>query len=114
MCVDVVGHAFDFVVLAPVTLFGAHACLGGISQDRLVSGIRGVEVAGDPTMGLVLEAAGRRAKALSRDPRATEQVRLAGIQRVLRAQAFSGPRSFSHFELLGLVSAGRDTGSLEI
>lgn len=113
MCVDVVKHTFEFVVLAPVTPFGAHACLGGISQDRLLSGTRAVEVAGDPTMGLALEAAARRANVLSHDSRSAELVRLAGIQRVLRAQASSGPRSFSHFELLGLVSAGRDTGSLE-
>jgi hypothetical protein len=113
LCVDVVKHAFELVVLAPVTPFGAHACLGGISQDRLLSAIRGVEVSGDPTVGLVLQAAARRARALRHDSRATEPVRLAGIQRVLRAQAFSGRRSSSHFELLGLVSAGRDTGSVE-
>lgn len=62
---------------------------------------------------VALEAAARRAKVLSHDSRSAELVRLAGIQRVLRTLAFSGPRSFSHFELLGLVSAGRDTGSLE-
>lgn len=27
-----------------------------------------------------------------------------------RAQLFSGPASFAHFQLLGLVTAGRDTG----
>ncbi len=29
----------------------------------------------------------------------------------MRAQQFEGSRSFAHFILLGLVSAGRDTGS---
>lgn len=113
ICVDAINHAFEFVVLAPVTPFGAHACLGGISQDRLLSTTRALEATGDPTMGLTLEAAARRAMVLRRDSRSAEVVRLAGIQRVLRAQAFSGPRSFAHFELLGLVSAGRDTGALE-
>jgi hypothetical protein len=38
-------------------------------------------------------------------------VKLAGVQRVTRAQLFAGPAADAHFSLFGLVTAGRDTGS---
>ena len=102
---------FDPVVTAPVAPLGAHAVVTGISQNRVVSTTRGTEVAADPTMSLALEAALRRRDLLAAGPRSSTVVRLSAIDRVTRAQLFSGPRSFAHFSLLGLVSAGRDTGS---
>ena len=36
---------------------------------------------------------------------------LAAVERVVRAQHFEGSRSFPHFSVLGLVSAGRDVGT---
>ena len=39
-------------------------------------------------------------------------VKLAASQRVTRGQRFEGEGVFSHFQLLGLVTAGRDTGNL--
>jgi len=45
-------------------------------------------------------------------PRSNEAVRLAAFQRVVRGQRFSGDLSFAHFELFGLVTAGRDSGDL--
>jgi hypothetical protein len=80
--------------------------LGTVDQNKVISTIRNTEVAADPTNGLALEAATRR----QRDPRADAPVRLAALQRVLRAQQFDGSATFAHFALLGLVSAGRDTG----
>lgn len=97
--------AFDVVTLAPVVPLGTHAVLGEVDQNNVLSTVRGTEVAADPTAGLALEAALRRV-----DRRA--EVRLAALQRVVRAQRFDGPVSFAHFSLLGLVSAGRDTGNL--
>jgi hypothetical protein len=98
---------FEVLLLAPVTPLGTHSVLGTVDQNKVLSTIRSTEVAADPTNGLALEAATRR----QRDPRADAPVRLATLQRVLRAQQFDGPASFAHFALLGLVSAGRDTGS---
>lgn len=103
LAVEAVAGTFDLVTPSPVVPLGAHACLTGISQDRLVSATRPVEVAGDTTMALALEVAARR-RAGSAD------VHLAAMQRVLRAQTFAGPRSFAHFSLFAVVSAGRDTG----
>ena len=74
----------------------------------MVSTVRAEEVAADPTNALALEAASRRARA--RDGLAP--IRLAAVQRVVRAQRFPAGM-FPHFGLFGLVTAGRDTGSLE-
>jgi hypothetical protein len=102
---------FDEVALAPVVPLGTHR-LAGVDQSRVVSTVRANEVAADPTTGLTLEAAVRRAAVLRADARSPEVVRLAASQRVLRAQRFEGAATFSHFQLFGLVSAGRDTGDL--
>ncbi len=54
----------------------------------------------------------RRAALLRSNARSVDVVRLAASQRVLRAQRFEGTATFAHFQLFGLVSAGRDTGDL--
>jgi len=102
---------FDVLTLAPVLPLGAHSAVAPVDPRNVVATIRGGEVAADPTNGLALEAAVRRRSALDRSPRSADPVRLAAIQRVTRAQSFCGPVSFAHFTLLGLVTAGRDTGS---
>ena len=102
---------FDTIVLAPVVPLGTHR-LAGVDQSRVVSTVRANEVAADPTTGLALEAAVRRAALLRSNARSADVVRLAASQRVLRAQRFEGTATFSHFQLFGLVSAGRDTGDL--
>lgn len=104
-------EGFEWLTLAPVVPLATHAAMGYVDQNRLVSTIRGTEVAGDPTNGLALEAAVRRRKLLVGDPKSPHVVRLVGLQRALRAQRFEGAMSFPHFSILGLVSAGRDAGS---
>lgn len=109
--VDALAPDFEFIEAAPLVPLGTHSVIAGISQNRVVSTIRSTEVAADPTSSLALEAAVRR-RALSRtNPKSAEFVQLASIDRVVRAQRFDGPRSFAHFTLLGLVTAGRDLGS---
>jgi len=106
---DAVDPLFEPMIPSPLVPFGASAALAEVSQNRTVSTLRNSEVLSDPTIALALEAAVRR-----RDARESaspdDVVRLACVARVLRAQTFDGPRSFAHFSLLGLVSAGRDTG----
>ena len=104
---DAVDPPFEPMILSPLVPFGASAALGGVSQNRTVSTLRNSEVLSDPTVALALEAAMRRRESTSPD----DLVRLACVERVVRAQTFDGPRSFAHFSLLGLVSTGRDTGS---
>src|SRR4051812_35452026 len=93
---------FDLVTLAPVVPLGTHSVVTGLAQHRVVPTGRGTEVAADPTTGLALEAAVRRASA--------SVVRLATVQRVVRAQRVDGAVMFAHFSLFGAVTAGRDTG----
>jgi hypothetical protein len=102
---------FDVITLSPLSPLGTHSVVAGVHQHRVVSTVRGSEVAADPTNGLTLEAAVRRRDHL-RTPRSLgDVVRLATVQRVTRAQRFEGPMSFAHFSLLGMVIAGRDTGA---
>jgi hypothetical protein len=104
-------EGFEPVVPSPVVPLGTHR-LGGVDQSRVVSTVRSNEVAADPTNGLALEAAVRRRELLRIDPRSSHGVKLAASQRVVRAQRFEADGAFSHFQLFGLVSAGRDTGDL--
>jgi hypothetical protein len=101
---------FDVLALAPVLPLGTHFATGGVDPRKVVATIRGTEVAADPTNGLALEAAVRRRRILDADPRSAEPVKLAAVQQVTRAQLVSGPALFAHFVLLGVVTAGRDTG----
>jgi len=98
----------EVLTLAPLVPFGAHSALGPVSQHKVITTVRACEVAADPTNALALEAASRRAR--DRTARLAP-VRLAAVQRVVRAQQFPAG-FFQHFGLLGLVTAGRDTGSL--
>jgi len=108
---DVVCPPFVPIATAPLAPFGTHSVVAGVHQNRVVTTTRGNEVAADPTNVLALEAAVRRRRLLALDPRSGEIVHLACVDRVVRAQRFEGPRSFAHFSLLGLVSAGRDAGN---
>jgi len=95
----------EMLTLAPLVPLGTHSVLGPVSQDKVLTTIRACEVAADPTNALALEAAARR-RVLARPG----TVKLAGIQRVVRAQRFPGTGAPSHFTLFGLVTAGRDEG----
>ena len=93
------------VALAPLVPLGTHSALATVSQHKVVTAIRACEVAADPTNALALEAAVRRARARS------GVVRLAAVQRVVRAQRFPAGWA-AHFGLFATVTAGRDQGSL--
>jgi hypothetical protein len=99
--------SFEVLGLSPVAPFGASSAIATVDQHKVVTTVRGSEVASDPTNVLALEAARRR----HADPNGSAVVRFATSQRVVRAQPFSGPRSFAHFTVFGLLSAGRDRGN---
>jgi hypothetical protein len=101
---------FDVLTLAPVLPLGAHSAVATVDPRKVIATVRRTEVAADPTNALALEAAVRRRLLLSSPAGVAEPVRLATSQRVTRAALFSGPVSFAHFQLLGVVTAGRDTG----
>jgi hypothetical protein len=80
---------FEPIATSPLVPLGTHSVVAGVHQNRVVTTVRGSEVAADPTNSLV------------------------AVDRVVRAQKFEGPGAFAHFSLLGLASAGRDTGDHE-
>jgi len=98
---------FAGVQLSPVTPLGSCAALGPVSQNRVISTVRGSEVVSDPTNVLALEAAWRRREAAA----SAAAVHLACCHTVLRAQPFDEPGFFQHFRLFALVTSARDRGS---
>ncbi len=96
---------FRPIQLSPVSPLATSSAMSEVPQNNVVTTMRMTEVLSDPTNVLALEAA------LERQANASEIVRLAAAHRVLRAQTFDGPRSYAHFSLLGMVSAGRDRGN---
>ncbi len=96
---------FDPVELSPVVPLGTCVAVAPVSQNRIVTTMRGAEVLSDSANALAVEAADRRS---SQAPE--EEVHLAVHHRLLRAQRFPAGWS-SHFPLLTLVSSARDTGS---
>ena len=91
---------WEWLTLSPVAPLGTHSAVAGVSQNRVVTTTRSTDVAADPTNTLALEAAIRRSSGEA-------NVRLASIQRVIRAQRFEAEAAFSHFTIFALVSAGR-------
>jgi hypothetical protein len=103
--IDAVPENWRWVTASPVLPFAAHAALGEITQDWVVTTVRGHEVAADPTVALALEAAVARSDSSSR--RAGPPQKLVAIQRVLRAQLYEAPDAYTHFAIFGIVTAGR-------
>jgi hypothetical protein len=100
----------ETIALSPVVPLGTHRAVAPIDPRWIIPTIRGTEVAADPTNGLALVAATRR-RDLFRHGRADEVVRLAASQRIVRAQDFGdADAAFAHFQIVGLVTAGRDPG----
>jgi hypothetical protein len=100
-----VPDVWQWVVPSPVVPFGAHAVLGPVSQDWIVSTVRSSEVAADPTVVLALEAAVRRHETATRPTLGS--VRLATIQRITRGQRYESTDAFAHFSLFAMATAGR-------
>jgi hypothetical protein len=111
VALDAVTPPFLPIATSPLAPLGTHSVVAGVHQNRVVATVRRSEVAADPTNSLALEAAVRRRRLLAVDRRSSEIVHLASTDRIVRAQRFDGPRAFAHFTLLGLVSAGRDSGN---
>ncbi|MEU5594787.1 hypothetical protein [Streptomyces sp. NPDC020298] len=102
---------FEVLVLAPVVPPAGHSAVATVDPRKVVATVRGSEVAADPTNALALEAAHRRSLALAADPRSSVPARPAASQRVTRSQSFNDPGMLAHFQIFGLVTAGRDTGN---
>ena len=108
--IDALAPSTELVVLAPLVPLGTHSSVATVDPRKVVATVRGTEVGADPTNALALEAAHRRSLLLAASPRDAMRISLAASQRVVRAQHFGDPGHSAHFQLFGLVTAGRDTG----
>jgi hypothetical protein len=100
---------FSPVLLSPAGLFGSCSAMASVSQNKILSAIRGTEILADPTNMLALHIAD---KLSSREWTNTENaLHLCATSRVARAQGIAKPGLFTHFGIYGMVSSGRDSGS---
>ena len=102
---------FEAIALSSVCPLGTSSAVALVDQNRVVSTSRNTEVVSDSTNVLALECALRRRQLLLAEPKSKQPVHLAASHRLLRAQAYSDPRSEPHFSAFALCSAGRDQGS---
>lgn len=95
--------SFESMELSPLTPLGTCSATALVSQNKIVSTIRGTEVVSDPTNVLALECAGR----LSADP--TRIIKIATSHRCVRAQPYPKEPGFAaHFRLFCLATAGHE------
>ena len=102
-----VPEGFEVLELSPIAPLGNCSVLAGMSQDRIVSADRRLEVCADPTNLLALECASRRRK----DKGTT--CRLAASSRAVRAQPLMSEHHTAHFRLWTMCTAGRLQGNFE-
>jgi len=99
---------FEPLQLSPISPLGTCSVVATAHQDKIVSALRGTEVVADATNVLALESAAKR----KADGFPTKPLHFSTLHRHVRAQEIPKVPGFSaHFSILGLTSAGRDTGS---
>ena len=97
------------VLLSPAGIFGSCSVLAPVSQNKVLSALRGTEILADPTNMLALHMAD---KLSNREwTNADEAIHLCASSRVARAQGISKPGLYAHFGIFGIVSSRRDSGS---
>ncbi len=111
MALSLLPDGFIAVELSPVCPLGTVTAITGLDQSSVLTTIRNTEVVADATNVLALECAVRRRKLLATDARSRGLVKLASSHRVVRTVPARGAATYQHFRLLGLCSAGRDSGS---
>lgn len=104
---------FEVLELSPVCPLGTNSVVATVNQNKVLTTIRNTEVTADVTNVMALECAKRRREFSAKGIPAHQVIKLCGSHRLLRTQGMSGPATFPHFRILGLCTAGRDTGSYQ-
>ena len=101
-------HGISPVLLSPAALLGSCSSVAAVSQNKVLSAIRGTEILADPTNMLALHICNeiKHGRLVSKEP-----VHLCASSRVVRGQKFGRKDLVQHFSIFGMVSAGRDQGS---
>lgn len=109
VCHKAVVADFEVVQTSPIVPLGLNAVLSKVSQNNILSSIRGSEVVSDITSQLALECAFRRKRMSAGVDQAGVQgvVNLCTSGRVLRLQPFDKTKGYmQHFNLFALCSGG--------
>ncbi len=97
------------VLLSPAAAFGSCSVFGAVSQNKVISAARGLEIVSDATNMLALHIAdGFKNGTLARDGRAAH---ICTTHRHIRYQAAFGNRQLPHFGLFAMASAGESRSS---
>lgn len=102
-------NGVESIILSPASLFGCCSTFGAISQNKVISATRGLEILSDATNMLALYlAAGIKDGTLSN---AESPVHLCTTHRHIRYQAALSAKHLPHFGLFTMVSAGKSRSS---
>lgn len=104
-CHEATQSTFDNIQTSPIAPFGLNAVLSMVSQNNILSSIRGSEVVSDLTSQLALECSLRRKQNIAQKDESAVHVSTSG--RVLRLQPFDKSKGYmQHFNLFALCSGG--------
>ena len=92
--------------LSPLAVLGSCSVLGTVSQEKVVSAIRGTEVLADATNAMALHIADIKQK----NP-GSSAIDICTVQRHVRTQPLPSKEFTPHFLIGCLVSSGTDRGS---
>ncbi|MCL1796035.1 MAG: hypothetical protein FWG37_03990 [Clostridia bacterium] len=97
------------ILLSPASLLGCCSVFGAVSQNKIISAIRNLELLSDATNMLALIVASEiKNGSLSH---ADDPVHLCTTHRHIRYQPDFKPGMFPHFGIFTMVSAGKSRGS---
>jgi len=106
ICNEAASSSFESVQTSPVAPFGLNSGLTKVSQNNILSSLRGLEVVSDLTSQLALECALRRKRDI--DQGINTAVHLTTSGHVLRLQPFDKSKGYTqHFNLFALCSSGK-------
>lgn len=98
------------IELSPVAPLGACSAMAKVSQNKILSAIRGTEVMADATNSLALHICAM-IKTGEASRKANELIRYCTSHRHVRAQPIKVQGFSPHFKAFGMVASGRDAGS---
>ena len=101
---------FQPIQLSPVSPLGTCSVMATASQHKVLSALRGTEVVADATNVLAMESTLRR----SEQGFPETPLHYSVVHRHVRAQEIPNIPGFNaHFNIIGLTSAGRDSGNFD-
>jgi len=98
---------FSAITLSPVSPLGTCSSIGTVSQNKVISSLRGTEVVADATNVLALKIA----QDLEGITDKKQVHKYSTVHRHIRSQFFNNPDLSAHFDIFCMASGGFDTGS---